>query len=42
MNIGWNVETYISIISLALSLAISIVIIKINWKKYGFLYLLSA
>ncbi len=42
MNIGWNVETFISILSLALSLTLTILIIKIDWKKYGFLYLLSS
>lgn len=42
MNIGWNIETYVSIVTLVLSVICSIVIIKIDWKKYGFLYLLSA
>lgn len=42
MNIGWNVETYISVLSFALSLTISIIIVKLDWKKYGFLYFLSA
>lgn len=42
MNIGWNIETYVSILSLVLSIIGSILIIKINWKKYGLLFLLSA
>lgn len=42
MNIGWNIETYVSIISLILAIVISIIILKTNWKQYGFLYLLSA
>lgn len=42
MNIGRNIETYISIISMVLSVIGTIIIIKTDWKKYGFLYLLSA
>lgn len=42
LNIGFNIETYISVTSFILSVIITILIVKINWKKYGFLYLLSA
>jgi len=42
MNVGWNVETYISILTLILSVIPLIVIIKINWKQYSLLFLLSA
>jgi hypothetical protein len=42
MNIGWNVETYVSIISFIISVILSISIVKIDWKKYGFLFVLSA
>lgn len=42
MNIGWNIETYVSIISFVISVICSIFIIKIDWKRYGFLFLLSA
>lgn len=41
LNIGWNIETYISIVTLVLSAIGSILIIKINWRKYGILFLLS-
>lgn len=42
MNIGWNIETYISISTLVISVIGTILIIKIDWRKYGILYLLSA
>ncbi|MHB1315911.1 MAG: CBO0543 family protein [Christensenellales bacterium] len=42
MNIGWNIETFLSISSFLFSITISFLIIKKSWKKYGFLYLLSS
>jgi hypothetical protein len=42
MNIGWNVETYISIISLILSVLATYFVVKIDWKRYGLLFLISA
>ncbi|MCX7709671.1 MAG: hypothetical protein N2484_07450 [Clostridia bacterium] len=42
MNIGWNIETYLSIAATILSIIGSILILKINWKRYGLLFLLSA
>ncbi|MBC8059382.1 MAG: hypothetical protein H7Y18_01820 [Clostridiaceae bacterium] len=42
MNIGWNIETYLSILSLALTGILSFLVIKIDWKRYGFLFVLSA
>lgn len=42
MNIGWNIETYVTIISFILTTLGTIAIVKLNWKRYGFLLLLSA
>jgi hypothetical protein len=42
MNIGWNIETYMSVISLIFTSIICFLIIKIDWKKYGLLFLLSS
>ncbi len=42
MNAGWNIETYISILSLIGTFVICFLIIRIDWKRYGLLFLLSA
>lgn len=42
MNLGWNIETYISVISLVLTAILTFLIIKIDWKKYGLLFIISA
>ncbi len=42
MNLGWNLETYLSVISIILSVVLSILIIKIDWKRYGLLFIISA
>ncbi len=42
MNIGWNIETFLSIFPFVFTGILSVLIIKIDWKKYGFLYLISA
>ena len=42
MNIGWNLETYLSLSSIAVSAVIAFLIIRIDWKRYGALFLLSA
>lgn len=42
MNIGWNIETYMNVFGFVFSVVICSLIIKINWKQYGLLYLLSA
>lgn len=42
MNIGWNIDTYLSLSSIAVSTVISVLIIRKNWRRYGALFLLSA
>jgi hypothetical protein len=42
MNLGWNLETYLTIFAHAVSTVISIRIMMFNWKKYGMLFLLSS
>ena len=42
MNFGWNIETYLSLAATAFSTVVSLLIMRINWKRYGFLFLLSA
>lgn len=42
MNIGWNIETYVSLFSLGFTCIIIFLFFKINWKQYGILFLLSA
>ncbi len=42
MSIGWNIETYLSLSAIALSTLILLLIMRNNWKRYGFLFLLSA
>lgn len=42
MNFGWNVETLILTILPLLSLIGSYFIIRIDWKRYGVLFLLSS
>jgi hypothetical protein len=42
MNIGWNLETYISIISFIITIVALFFIIRIDWKKYGFLFIISS
>lgn len=41
MGLGWNVETYISLTGIIISTIISILIIKINWRQYGLLFVIS-
>lgn len=41
MNIQWSTEFYIYITALLISLIGSYFIIRINWKRYGLLFLLS-
>lgn len=41
MNFGWNIETYISVTAIVLSAVASIFIIKVNWRQYGLLYVIS-
>lgn len=41
VNIQWNIEFYIYITALLISLIGSHFIIRINWKRYGLLFLLS-
>ncbi|MGE5415346.1 MAG: CBO0543 family protein [Acidobacteriota bacterium] len=42
MNLGWNIETYISVSALIVSVVVTIMIVRLDWKKYGLLYLLSS
>jgi hypothetical protein len=42
MNVGWNIETYISISTLILSVIGTIILLRVNWKQYGLLFLISA
>jgi hypothetical protein len=41
MNLGWNVETYILVTGITLSIIGSIFILKVNWKQYGSLFIIS-
>lgn len=41
MNVGWNIETLLSVGALAASIAGCIFILSKNWKQYGTLFLLS-
>ncbi|GAB6158255.1 hypothetical protein JCM39194_14550 [Desulfotomaculum varum] len=41
MNLQYNIETFITITSLVLVSVGSYLILRINWKRYGLLYLLS-
>ncbi len=42
MNVGWDIETYASVGTLILSIALTIPFFRLDWKKYGLLFLLSA
>ena len=42
MNIGWNIETYITLTAVVLSCAATIWLLRINWKRYGLLFLISS
>ena len=42
MNVGWNIETYLSLSAIAFSTIVSLLIMRNNWKKYGMLFLLCA
>ncbi|OZM58113.1 hypothetical protein CIB95_00605 [Lottiidibacillus patelloidae] len=42
MNIGWNIESFIHISGIFLSIIIIIYLFKINWRRYGVLFILSA
>lgn len=42
MNIGWNMETYLTLSAFAFSTVVSILILRKNWKRYGLLFLISA
>jgi len=42
MNIGWNIETYLSLSSVAVSSVISLLIMRKNWRRYGALFVLTA
>lgn len=42
MNVGWNIETYLTLSAIAFSTVVSLLIMRKNWKKYGLLFLISA
>ena len=42
MNIGWNIETYTTITALIITLILLFLLIKIDWKSYGLLFLISS
>jgi hypothetical protein len=41
MNIGWNIETFINLTGIIISTIGAIHILKVNWRQYGVLFLLS-
>jgi hypothetical protein len=41
MNVGWNIESYLTIISFIVTVVLSTIIVKINWRQYGLLYILN-
>lgn len=41
MNVGWNIETYLSLSAIAASAVVLFLIIRTDWKRYGALFLLS-
>lgn len=41
MNLQWNIETYLTTGTVALSLIASYFLIRIDWKRYGLLFLSS-
>lgn len=41
MNLQWNIETYITVTAILFSLLGLFLIIRINWKRYGLLFLIS-
>lgn len=41
MNLQWNIETYITLTFFFLSLLGSYLIIRLDWKRYGLVFLLS-
>lgn len=41
MEIGWNLNTILSITSMTVSVIGSILVIRINWRQYGSLFVLS-
>ncbi|RKD33440.1 CBO0543 family protein [Thermohalobacter berrensis] len=41
MNIQPNIETYITLITLALSLIGSYFILRVDWKRYGLIFIIS-
>lgn len=41
MNFNWNMETYILVTGIVFSTIGSIIIMKVNWKQYGLIYLIS-
>ncbi len=42
MNLGWNIETCLTLSAVAFSTAVLFLVMRTNWKKYGLLFLLSA
>lgn len=42
MNIGQNIETYLTLSAIAVSVVTSLLIMRNNWKRYGALFLLTA
>lgn len=42
MNIGWNIETYLSLCAIVFSTVVSLLIMRKNWKRYFALFIISA
>jgi hypothetical protein len=42
LELGWNIDTILSIVPCALALAVIVSLLRISWKQYGLLMLIAA
>jgi len=42
VNVGFNIESFINIFGILIGLVVLILFLRLNWKKYGLLFILSA
>lgn len=42
MNVDYNLETYLTLISILLGISVNLFIIRLDWRRYGSLFILSA
>jgi hypothetical protein len=42
LNIGWNIESILTIASFVVTVGACYFVLRVNWKRYGALFLLSA